>query len=342
MSNETVARQKAISKHNVLNKMCFVQFGSGLQVHQAEFRSALLDHLARRGDRIISRQTIMYWFSKNSLPTRTPAFEFLKDFLETQFDLSSMSADQRKVHTQCLTFLSASIRSSSSNHSRKVVPSGILASSNSNILLMNSLSVEDLERFSESWQGIYVTYRHRLIFDENRPVSREVVRLFRRNRDLIYQHWHLREGVSLDRFEGLIAPKPHSVWMYGANKDDTRYRICHFRANNTINPVHRRARWGLMHSDVPLSSSHEPASTRIIMFLNRHKVEDFDAFVRNTVRYIDYDEIDKTIKSVIDRAIDNKVSCTSEVGSIKPTGTGDQVLQVDQRTLESICSQYPS
>ena len=323
MNNEPVARPKAISKHNVLNKICFVQFGSGIHEHQAEFRAALLDHLARRGDKIISRQTILYWFSKGSLPTRSPAFEFLKDYLETQFELSAMTADQRKVHTQCLDFLSESIRSAAGSDNRKVVPSGIQASSNSNILLMNPLNVEDLERFSESWQGIYVTYRHRLIADDKRPVSREVVRIFRRNRDLIYQHWHLREGVSLDRFEGLIAPKAHSVWMFGANKDDTRYRICHFRANDTINPVHRRARWGLMHSDIPLSSSHEPASTQIIMFLHEDRIDDFDAFLRRVVRYLDYDEIDKPIKGAIDRAIDNKASCTSEVGSISPTRAED-------------------
>lgn len=330
---------RAISKQNVLNKICFVIFGSGVDTHAYEFRASLLAYLSDRADKLISRQTIIYWFSKNSLPSRAPAFIFLKEYLEARADYQSISPDQKKVHTQCINFLEVSVRSSDAGKPHSISTSGVQASGSSNILLRSTHDPSDLEKFSDSWQGTYITYRLRLLPSNKAPVAQEVVRISRRNRELVYQHWHRREGVSVDKFEGLIAVRPNSVWMFGANKEDTRFRVCHFRANNTINPVHQVARWGLMHSDIPLSSSYEPASTRILMLLHRPRIANFETFLDQTVRYREFSQLSDGIEPIVRRAIINELPSASQAGSSEPAEVSESILKVDQRTLEEICNQ---
>jgi len=329
---------RAVSKNTVLNKISFVLYGAGTEAHEHELRSALNEHLAERGDKIVSRQTVMYWFEKGSAPSRSTAFTFLRDFLGERTNYEALSPDQKKVYKQCMEFLDLSLRSSNGGARKDQQPGGIKASGSSNILIRNNHSLSDLEEFSASWQGTYITYRLRLLPSAAEPVAREVVRIVRRNKDIVYQHWHRRDGVVVDRFEGLVSIRKNSVWMFGANREDTRYRICHFRANSMINPVHRAARWGLMHSDIPLTSSHEPASTRILMLLNLSKIENFEAFLNETVRYCDFASIDDTMREKVRRMICNDVPSMSHAGTISPTADSDSILKVDQRTLENFCN----
>jgi hypothetical protein len=327
----------SISKQKILNKICFASFGTGLNVAGSDLQEALQGYRRQRSDEIVTRQAVDNWFKLGSLPSRQPAFQFLCDYLETQVTHSDKSPDQRMVHAQCLGFLQSSLKADKLTRKIGSPGAGVQSSAGNNILLVNSLGSSEIEDFSASWHGIYVSFRMRLVSNKIKPISREVVRLSRKNRDIVYEHWHLREGVMIDKFSGLAAPKSDTVWMFGSNSENSRFRICHFKKVNTINPAHKKVRWGLLHSDVPLPSSREPVSTRLMWLQWNAKIHNFEEFLDQNVSYISADEIPADIRETVLRGIDNNVSATSKINDILPLASEDHVLQVNQKTLESMC-----
>lgn len=322
--------------------MVFCFYGGSVEVHKDEFYNEMNDYRKFRGDEIVSRQAIHFWVHKGNRPTRLTAFSFLKNFISERFKYEKKSGDQIKVFNQIVEFLDKAIVSAESNPDYKKPNLGIHASGKCNLSFINNTEDNEISDYIDSWQGIYISYRMRLIRNEDNPISREVVRISRRQKDIQYQHWHLREGVSLDRFEGYVTLKAETAWCFGASLDNKRYRICHFKNNNSINPVQRKLRWGLMHSDIPTSSSREPASTRIILSLYENKVENFQSFLEENVKYISLQELDDSLKEIVDRATNNIISSESVGGGIEPSNIEESVLHVDQKTLENLCNKLES
>lgn len=330
----------AVTKINVLDKLGFVCYGPGGDENRENLKLKLSAFWYSRDEKLITRQTILYWFSKRSAPSRGEAFAFLRDFFDQEIDYNNLADEQKKVYRQISSFFTSSLAITNYTASSDGLSTGVQSTLSGNVSIISDASIERIEEFAESWQGVYITYRMRLTYNDKKPISREVMRIFRRKKEIIYHHWYVHEEISVERFSGNVVLKRDSVWFFGASPDANRLRICHFRMNNTINPIFSRLRWGLLHSDIPLQSSREPASVRILAVKANIEVGRLAEFIASNVAHVAFTEIDEKIRGTILRAIDNHTSSRSKHRDLTPVDDDDPILQVNQTTLEAMCSDF--
>lgn len=296
-------------------------------------------HLKQTGSDLVSRTAISNWFKKANTPGRSKPFQFLASYLSEHVEYETLSPDQKKVHTQVGHFLSTSITSIRSHEEAKgrnfLAPTpgklGIRATS-----LFKAMPTKEAEKFFSTWAGTYVSYRRRLIVDKGPPIAREVIRLTRIKDQMAYEHWHWKNGSELAKFEGFLHLREDSVWLFGQSEDTTRLRICHLQLSDTENPRFSRFRWGLMHSDIPLPSSKDPASARILL-VGQDRPSNFERWVTDIVRYVDDQGEMERANNWINRFIDNDLSSHSRMNSIEPEDQSDRILRVERRTVENAC-----
>jgi hypothetical protein len=328
---------KNINKNNILDKISFCLFGGGLSQFGQLLRDSLLNYRNDEPYPAVTRQTIYYWFAKGSAPSREGAFRLLLHFINANFAQLDKTPDQIKVYYQIEEYLKATISSIDNNPREISNISGVLSTPKGGILIENSMDDKDILNISESWKGTYICYRLRLTPVKKKNISCEVVRVSLRNKDISYQHWHLDDTKGISSFEGYGLSNSQSLWLFGSNSYSKRLRICHFRRNDPSSIKYRRVRWGLMHSDIPISSSYEPASERIVLILAENKIENFQDFLKNTVKYTDIEDVKLAHREIVRRAIDNRESAHSRAGTTIPLEEPDQILQVDQRTTDGFC-----
>lgn len=323
--------------------MCFAVFGVGLEAAGNRLEGDLQAHLKQSGSDLVSRTAIVNWFlagGNASRPGRQKAYQFLESYLIEEVDYETLSDEQKKVHNQITQFLRSSISSiqrAEEDRGKKLLvpqPSSlrIQASNISRVIDANIV-----EKFFETWPGTYISYRRRLILDNDPPMAREVIRLTRIKDQMVYEHWHRRNGVELAKFEGFLHVRGESIWLLGQSEDGLRLRVCHLPSSDVENPKFSKFRWGLMHSDIPLPTSKDPASTRIFMVRQEEKPANLDLWTNELVKYVDGDgELEKS-NEWIKRFIENEMSSHSRVNTIEPEDAPDTILRVEKRTVENAC-----
>lgn len=299
-------------------------------------RILLLEYLRFRGDDLVSRQAIENWLSSKSNPKRVKAWEFIAGFMDDRISYERLSEDQKKVFNQAKKFVTGAREKSCRAKSQRTASNTIYAGDGGSIVIQQPLRDQDLDIVAASWEGLYITFRKRLLNSKSTPIAREVVRLKRRGNEIRYQHWHQKEGVTLSSFEGNAIISLASLWLIGCSKDELRYRICHFKRNESENPLYGKLRWGLMHSDIPNSVLKDPASTRIVMVKITEPPTGLQGFLEETVRYIGETDLDVAHHQEIARCVDNSTSGASHPGTARPVEREDPILCTSQATLDAI------
>lgn len=329
------------SKTNLIEKLCFVVTGAGVSSRGIDCRRELSQYLGIRGDKIVSYVGLGKWFlpldAGRTSPNRTKAYTFLLAFLDEYVRYSDLSEPRKKVFNQIKSRLVESLgdRESAQKHKAKV-NHGVSVSNAGAVVIQQTETLErDYEELCASWKGTYVTFRNRLSADQSNPFSREVIRLVQTNSGLSYKHWHLKDGTALKFFQGSVLISKETLWFIGVDESTQRFRMCHLKRNETVNPDFQRYRWGLMHSDIPMGSSRDPASTKI--FMRKVDVQkNIESYAEKTVSYLDGTLGGDEDAEKIIRAIDNNQSSRSEVGSFAPQPDADEVLRTCHITLEAM------
>jgi hypothetical protein len=319
-----------IRKANFIEKLCFVVTGEGLEKAGDGLKRKLQDYRSSTADESVSRVGINNWFDKNA-PGKGKAYQFLQRFLQEAVDYNVLSAERKKVFNQMQHFIKEisinfDVGRSGQSDGRSVLLTGL----GGLMLQPSKLDAKDYADISESWSGFYITFRRRLIVSKEMPYARELVRIFKTNKGMGYRHWHLRDGVALSSFEGGVLISRDTLWFVGVDQGNSRFRFCHFKRNETLNPDLQRMRWGLMHSDIPIGSSKDPASTKILM-RKCEVTKNVERFAASTVRYLDQNLDDDPDRSIIEMAIENGIKPDSE-----GRATAGEVLRTNHIMLESI------
>ncbi|MGP9812948.1 hypothetical protein ACTZWT_15685 [Rhodopseudomonas sp. NSM] len=305
-----------------------------------DFQASLISYLAGLEQPPISPQTIRFWFEKNSLPTRHPAFLFIQGYLHEVIGYDALTNDQKKVFRQIEAFLREALVSRAVSSS----PDKIYSSSKGRVVIdLGDAGRELVRANADRLVGTYRTYRIRLSESESKPIAQEVIRIFRRKNDVRFEHWYLREGTAIAKFEGLVTGVDNILWFFGASSvSPERLRVMNFRLISTSGTKYSQLRWGLMLSDVSIPSSRDPAACRIV-FLKAldNEVRTLSNFVKENVMYVSQEEIKSKNKEVIARLVDNTVTAISGYRSTAPITADDKrpirdmILKVNQSTLDA-------
>lgn len=321
-----------IRKVNLLDKLCFVVAGRGLAGGAEVLKRKLVAYQRFHNGNLVSRPAIEQWFKAGrSGPAREKANKFIKEFLEQDINYDDLTPDRKKVFNQILNFLQSSLEGARNTEFLRSKDEKVGVGESGSLIIRQSIDKSIFESIADSWSGIYTTYRNRLVRSDVNTIAREVVRVYRKGRELRYQHWHLKDGSHPSFFDGSVSVTQETIWFIGASIDNDRMRICHFKRNETLNPVHQRYRWGLMHSDIPSSSSRDPASTRILMVKDDRGGIKLQDYVNDRLKYIEVGELGE-----VGRFVDNGVSAISIPQRIEPLSDFDEVLRTSQQTLEAL------
>lgn len=334
-------QRPAISRSNLIEKLCFVRYGAGFEAHRAKLEGDLQAFVRGGGSHSVSRPAISSWFTRRSKPGRRSAFEFLLTYVDGEIPYETLNPDQKKVYTQIRSFLSASIasieRGAEAGDKKYRLPRPVSLQIKGTSI-SPELGTRQAKNFFGTWPGTYLAYRQRLIDDNGPWIAREVVRLTRFKDQIAYEHWHWKNGAEVAKFEGFLHLRGESVWLLGQSDDESRLRICHLPRGDVDNPRYSKFRWGLMHSDIPLPTSKDPASTRILLIKLDARPLEMDRFVSEMVKYVDEKCSPEIENEWILRFLTNRVSSHSKHNSIDPEDDRDNILRVERRTLERACN----
>jgi hypothetical protein len=327
-----------INKKNLLKKLGFIRFGNSSDDHFPAFREELVNRSA--GSNLVTRQAVYAWFDKNSSPSKGRALDFLHDYFSTAIKYEELTEDQKKVYQRVRAFFRG--RSGSSPATLRPRHEARIVGTKNGVFLPFQNELSELEALTAAAGGTFIAYRKRFNEDPRRPISREVLRVFRWQRELRFELWYLREDAQVDCFEGVVVPIGHVLWFFGAAAaPPSRLRIMHFRYTRTANEKLNNLKWGIASSDIPTPSSPDPASARICA-IRQKAVNLSEGFIREKATYIGPDTLaNEPHGSVIERLIDNNITALSGTRSVLPAHDDvnnrivDTVLKVNQTTAES-------
>jgi hypothetical protein len=333
-----------ITNKNIISKLCFVRYGGGLDRFGERFQTSLAQSLIAEGDNIVSRPTITGWFRKEpnrSLPTRLPALVFLRRVLD-EIEYSGLEADRKKVHVQIQTFLKNRIPSSSDYDLVGKSRLRVVASERDTISI-NAVGTTAAAPRLASLEGIYFVYHARLTEDYKGQFAQEVIRIFRKGRNLQFDLWYLKDGQHVEKYNGVIFLFGTMLWFIGStNKTPDRLRTMIFRDIHSEGKKYTDLRCGLMMSDIPTPSSPDPVACRVVLYRLRKRPDDIYKFSKENVVTFKRGERLKGAEGEIIRLIDNAVTALSSPLSkdaARDTGGNpiiDNVLKVDQHTVEKV------
>jgi hypothetical protein len=336
------SQSQAIAKTNVLEKLCFVAFDGPISKYKFQLRAALYEYHQFSGHKSISRQTIQYWFDKGSHPSRQGAFEFLLDYLSKTINYDILTEDQKKVYTQLAAYLRNSLRSIPNSADRYLESEErAYVSKNDRIVLNIPGANERILKIADSLIGTYKTYRMRGSGNKIAPVAREVLWVYRRQRSLHFEHWYLKDGHKLEKFDGILMSVGDTIWFIGFPQNPVdQMRIMHF-----LDTPYSEYRWGLMTSSLSGHSSHDPSSCRIFLRKIHDKIENLVRYSREVVKHISFDEKSEVHMNIIQRLIENNVTAMSYADSIVPAkmvdgnDVKDSTFRVNHLTLQEAIQQ---
>ena len=335
----------AITNSTVLDKLCYVRFGQGRAACARAVRDEMLTCLASLPKPPpVSGTTIRKWFAdidggRPNTPRRPGALVFLREYLLKNIDRDALNPDQKKVYRQIQQYLKHAFEGSLPDGAEELRSTDkVYFTNNGNVVIKTSGGSARSTSLAESLTGVYLSYKMRFSENLDKPIAQEVLRIFRRHRDIRFEQWYIRQEVGISKFEGVVLPMDHLLWFISmTNELPERLRITCFRRTDEINSDYDRHRWGIALSDIPFAGSHEPAACRIFM-THFPDPGDLDLFTRDQVKFLTEEELPDQIRSVVMRLIDNEVCASSVQGGIDPVfnkgkRVSDRLLKVDQRTI---------
>lgn len=329
-----------ITPTNLLSKLSFVRFHGGLAEHGARFRQDLLDFLRRETDQLVSRQSIINWF-KSSVPSRASAFLFLSRYLRELVDYNALDGDQKKVHSQVVRFLSNRVPAL---HAQEMKSGGfrIWAAERDRLAIDVSGTSAALMRLS-NLEGVYLAFHARTTEDHKGMFTQEVLRIFRKGKELQFDLWYLKDGIHIEKYNGRVVLIGTIVWMLGATlKPPARLRVMNFRDIHSEGKKYTNLRCGLMLGDIPSVSSPDPVACRIAIMKVQREIDDIGKFARESVKNFRADGNTVKVNDAILRLIDNRKTAISTPHTFNPLAGPDgkplvdSILKVDQVTTERV------
>ena len=331
-------RQPAIRSDNLIRKMAFVIVDDTPERRLEFLRSQLADFRLATEVREISKQAIDGWFKKGdkkSYPKRNVANTFLYQFLKENYKESDFQGDRKKVYKQCVSYLYSRISSDPDDFVIEKKQLQIIGDKFGNITI-NQADINRGDISFKLWSGVYLSFRMRVFKNKIKPISREIISISSERGSMSYEHWHLRDGVNLSKFTGNAIIFNRSIYFIGTSLDGKRLRACHFQNTGTTNPAHGKMRWGLMHGDIPAAGSVDPVSTRIFLVKIQDDTSRSIRIARQYVEYINESDIDIEIRDIVMRCINNRVTSKSAPEGYSPLGPDEDILRVNQSTLDNI------
>jgi hypothetical protein len=173
--------------------------------------------------------------------------------------------------------------------------------------------------------------------------TQEVLRIFRRGKELQFDLWYLKDGAHIEKYNGRIVLIGNLVWFIGATlKAPERLRVMNFRDIRSTEKRYTNVRCGLMLGDIPSESTPEPVACRIAIVRVPKAIDNIGKFAHETVRNFQPDDKDVQLHKAILRLIDNQKTALSSAHTYEPaTGAdgkliSDTILKVDQVTTERV------
>lgn len=323
----------AITKASVLRKLRFLRYGEENEKRAAEFREELLAFHKQAKGLSFTKQGVRNWFPpKNSEPTGNDANLFLKLYFDS-IPHGPLSGEQKKVLKQ----LEAYFRHFTLLPSQQK----IRITKEGHLQFHPGRRLSDVLKSTDSIVGVFLTYKTRYTEDSERPFAQEVLHVFMRDHDLRFEHWYIRQGDVITKFEGSVLPLDNVLWFFGVTAmPPGRLRVMSFRRTDELNNIYDRFRWGLAHSDIPLSQAHDPAACRILLTPAPDMPEsEVQRFARANVKHLTLEQLPAANRNIIERLVDNKLTALSIPKSIDPAVDAngpivDAILKVDQRTMQ--------
>lgn len=332
---------KTINKLNLLKKLSFLQSGEARSAES--LHHALNAFLRSQSEKTVSPQTIRYWFEKNSAPSRHEAFRFLYDYIRNEIQYDKITSEQKKVYTQIESFLRQSIASKSPEKSSEKI---YFSTKGRLVLNVDEANNSASNIINKQFLGTYITYRMRLSENDVDPIASEVLRIFRRNKELRFEHWFNSEGIEITKFEGVVCISGHVVWMFGNVSAGDRLRVMNFKFDRSITSKYSKVKWGIMVSDTSIPSMRDPAACRIVLIRQEQEIKNIHSFIKENTKFCRLDQIDVKNHQSLWRLINNFDSAVSlhrtSIPLIKyqQTRSFDTILKVNQSTVEVVCEEF--
>ncbi|MGC3939516.1 hypothetical protein ACOTTU_17060 [Roseobacter sp. EG26] len=325
----------AIMPDRLIAKLCFLACNGKLDEVGEQLKNLLTMYNKFRGQDLVSNSAIGGWFPPNSWrPTRAEARGFIYFFVRERVIYEDLSNDQKKVYRQILDGLEP-IALNISAETKISDPSPGVHYQKNGSLVLPAPQKDMRDDFLRSWQGVYVSFRRRLLSSQDQVISREVVQISLHRKHIRYQHWHLKDGETLSFFSGGVCITKTTSWFVGESNEENRLRVCQFKNNTTQNQNLNRIRWGLMQSDIPIDSSRDPAAARIVWIKESQANLNLPNHISKTVGYVSQAEIQTRFKDFLLPAINN-AGCSDVLvdGTVLRDGP-DPILRVNQAAVEN-------
>lgn len=327
------ADRRPIHRGNFLNKLSFLRFGIGIAKSHDALKSDLLAFWDQLAERPLARTAIANWFKRESGPGRNAGFAFVRQYLDFAIVYSDLPDERKQVYSQILRYI------------RKAEGPGetdkVHLSSRGGVVIDTDTRFDRIPKLASTLVGTYICYKMRFSEEQNRPIAREILRIFRKQRELRFEQWVMKQGGSIDRFDGVVVSLNNVIWFFGTSRTEAdRLRVMLFRRTDEHNTHSDHYRWGLALSEIPYSASREPAAARVLVIPTREAIHT-DRDVEAIVAHLSPADLPEELRPVILRLIDNHVSAYSTPGTSEPAVSRggepvtDLILKVDQRTMDA-------
>jgi hypothetical protein len=335
--------ESAISPRNLVDKLCFLRFGAGIEDHKEAFKSELYTFLRGKAQKDVTRQAIKYWLEgRNSAPTRDPALRFLHDYFDATVVRAALPLPaQKQVYDQVVVFFKRHESVLFENVNDEHPTTKLSLSLNRRVMVDIPQQWDELSRLSAN-----ITGWHRLLhvqLDDNmeRPVTSEVLEIFFRGRELRFR-LHVPGGTERAIITGIVMIVGRAIWFVGSsNAGIPRMRILTLRHIESAEARYNALRWGIMTTDMPRPSSPDPVACRFVLWKEESAVEDRYEYVRKHVKHLTRSETEvEPLKSLM-RVILNNITALSDGHSPDPllragSPIMDEPLKVNQATIELV------
>jgi len=185
------------------------------------------------------------------------------------------------------------------------------------------------------------------IYNPEEPIACEAVRIYAQKQDLRFRLWYLNNNneAELAYFDGSIIKAGALLWFIGVSTaDNQRIRTLHFWDEGNADKTFGLARWGIASSDVPISGSHAPASTRVLLLREASEKKTMTAWARQRVKFLAESDLPSEDQDVILRMIKNEYPASSMPRSTLPATDADgallsdPILKVNQNTVDQLAA----
>jgi len=328
----------AINSINLIKKITYIKYGEGYTDHVDKIKSDMQRFLRSKSEKLITRQTIKYWFDKGSSPKRASALEFLQSFILNDINIDEIDdPNRRRVYDQVKVFLDRQINQININSNQNI--DNISTSKGHRLIIDINIDSEQIEKLASSIVGQYDIYHQRLTENINFGIAKEYMEIFTKGRDLNFRIWYRNEEDQISEIRGSIFKIGEIIWFIGHTIEITsRLRVMCFRDFGISNEKYNILKWGILTSDIPLPTNKDPASCKVLIHKIAPDKGDAASIAIDRVGAMDIENLEGQFGDIVKRMINNRITAISKHASIEPVSdidgdVEDMILKTNQNTL---------